>query len=403
MSRPRLLFISPRFLFPLDEGGKIRTTGVLRAMKGGSFEIVLASPALRDAGRYGDGLAGICDRFVGWPKPRLGPLRRAAAVAGPLPVSVACERSAFATDTVARELAAGPDLVVADFPHTAIVLPDRLGQPTVMFTHNVEAEIFERHAEVAHGAWKPVWQREASKMRKFEQTTLRRFDAVVAVSQRDGHALRNRYGLSHVETIDTGVDLDFYAFHPPDSCARTVVFVGAMDSRSNIDGVEVLMREIWPLVAAARPEARMLVVGRNPPHTLVAEALRRGLAWEFGGFVDDIRPAVLAADVAVIPLRVGSGTRLKVFEAMALGRPVVSTTLGVEGLAVKAGEHCLIADAPEAFAAAILRLMADAELRRRLAAAARCLLEARFSWKAVGRQFEAICQRTLARRVAAAP
>jgi glycosyltransferase involved in cell wall biosynthesis len=402
VSRPRLLFISLRFLFPLDEGGKIRTAGVLRAMKGGSFEIVLASPVPRDAGRYEDDLAGICDRFVGWPKPRVAQIRRVAALAGTLPVSVACEHSVFGADIVAREVKARPDLVVADFPHAAIVLPQRLGLPSAMFTHNVEAEIFERHAKVAHGAWKLVWQREAWKMCRFEQASLRRFDTVIAVSERDGRVLRERYGLSHVETIDTGVDLDFYTFHPPAESAQTVVFAGAMDSRSNIDAIEFLMREIWPLVAAARPEARMVVVGRNPPATLVAEARRRRLAWEFTGFVDDIRPAVLAADVSVIPLRIGSGTRLKAFEAMALGRPVVSTTLGMEGLAVAASEHCLLVDTAEGFAAAILRLLADAALRRRLAVAARRLLEARFSWSAVGRQFEAICHRTLDRRMAAA-
>jgi glycosyltransferase involved in cell wall biosynthesis len=142
----------------------------------------------------------------------------------------------------------------------------------------------------------------------------------------------------------------------------------------------------------------MAVVGRNPPATLVAEAAKKGLPWRFTGFVDDMRPEVLAGDVSVIPLRVGSGTRLKTFEAMALGRPVVSTTLGVEGLAVVPGEHCLIADTAEAFAAEIIRLLADAQLRGRLAASARRLLEEqRFSWQAIGRQFESICRRTVAR------
>ncbi len=140
----------------------------------------------------------------------------------------------------------------------------------------------------------------------------------------------------------------------------------------------------------------MLVVGRNPPAALVARAQQLGLAWRFTGFVDDIRPHVLAGDVSVIPLRVGSGTRLKAFEAMALGRPVISTPLGVEGLSVRAEEHVVLAESGPEFAAAILRLLGDGELRRRLAGAARALLEARFSWNQVGRQFEAICLRTAA-------
>lgn len=398
MSRPRLLFISPRFLFPLDEGGKIRTAGILRAMHGGIFEITLASPQPPDVARHAGSLAEVCDTFVGWPASSQNPFERLVTLIGQLPVSVGSDRSAAGRSAVLHELAAGPDVVVVDFPHTTVLLPKGLDAPSVMFTHNVETEIYERHAAVATGLWKHVWQREAAKMRAFEHTSLSRFDTVVAVSQRDGRVLRQRFGLKAVEEIDTGVDLDFYAFHPPTDTAQTVVFAGAMDSRSNVDGVEFLMEEVWPIVGAARPDARMAVVGRNPPAGLVARALQKGLPWRFTGFVDDMRPEVLTGDVSVIPLRVGSGTRLKTFEAMALGRPVVSTTLGVEGLAVVPGEHCLIADTPQAFATEIIRLLADAALRKRVAASARRLLEEqRFSWQAVGRQFESICQRTIDR------
>lgn len=398
MTRRRLLFVSPRFLFPLDQGGKIRTTGILRAMRGGAFEIVLASPAPPGWQDHAAAIATACDRFVPWPAPRQGRLGRALALAGALPVSVATDVSVHGHAVVAQELAGGPDVVVVDFPHAAVLAPARLPVPSVLFTHNVEAEILERHAAVARGLWQHVWRREAAKMQAFERDVLRRFDTVVAVSARDGRALAERYGLADVALIDTGVDLDFYPFHAPAAQAGTVVFSGAMDSRSNIDGITFLMDEVWPLVVAARPDARMRVVGRNPPAALVAKAERLGLAWSFTGFVDDIRPHVLAGDVAVIPLRVGSGTRLKAFEAMALGRPVVSTPLGMEGLDVQAGTHFLAADGGPAFAAAILRLLDAPALRRAIATAARAELEARFSWTQVGRQFEAICLRTAAAR-----
>lgn len=234
-------------------------------------------------------------------------------------------------------------------------------------------------------------------MRRFEGAALRRFDRVIAVSARDGSALARRFGIADPALIDTGVDLDFYRFHPPGAQAATVVFSGAMDSRSNIDGIGFLMDEVWPLVIARRPDARTRVVGRNPPAALVARAKRLGLAWEFTGFVEDIRPHVLAGDVAVIPLRVGSGTRLKAFEAMALGRPVVSTALGMEGLDVVAGTHFLPAETAPDFAAAILRLLNQPDLRRDLTAAARALLEERFSWSRIGRDFEQICRATMER------
>ena len=149
---------------------------------------------------------------------------------------------------------------------------------------------------------------------------------------------------------------------------------------------------MWPALVAVRPAARLLVVGRNPPESLV-RAAPPGV--RFTGTVDDIRPHVATAHLAVIPLNVGSGTRIKAFEAMAMGRPVVSTTIGVEGLDVVPGEHLLIADDPAAFIAAILRLLDDSALRISLAANARALIEEKFSWAHVARQFEAVCLHAL--------
>lgn len=393
MSRPRLLFVSPRYLFPLDEGGKIRTANMLRAMKGGRFEIELASP-VPEAGRDPAAEEGVCDRFLPWAAPSRSRLRRLAAAPGRLPVGVAVDRSRAGSRVVGAALGRRPDVVVADFPHSAMVLPRRMGVPSVMFTHNVETEIFERHAAVALGVWRPVWRDQARKMRRFEGRVLRRFDAVIAVSGRDAGVLRAEFGLGRVEAIDTGVDLEALGWTaPPPAPAGggVVAFTGTMSVRANIDGVTFLMDEVWPRVVARRPSVAAVIVGRNPPAALVRAAAERGLRWRFTGFVDDIRPEVAAAQVSVIPLRVGSGTRMKAFESMALGRPVVSTTVGVEGLDVVPGRHLLVADTAEAFAAAILRLLDEPGLAGGLAEAARALLEARFSWAQVARQFEAVC------------
>jgi glycosyltransferase involved in cell wall biosynthesis len=395
-ARPRLLFISPRFLFPLDEGGKIRTSNILRQMHGKDFSITLVSPA-PSPDAYATEIAGIADRFLSWPAPHASPLAKAVAIPGRLPISVATDRSAVGRTVVERALADWPEVVVADFPHAGVLLPERIDTASVMFTHNIEAEIYERHAAVAPFPQRLLWQNESRKMRRYEAATLRRFDTVIAVSARDGEGLRKQYGLDRIELIDTGVDLDFYPFSSPPT-EPVLVFSGAMDSRSNIDGIEFLSDEVWPLIARARPEARAVIVGRNPPTALVTKAQTRGLPWRFTGFVDDIRPHIAAAQVSVIPLRVGSGTRIKAFEAMALGRPVVSTTLGVEGLDVTPGEHFLAADTAADFAAAILRLFDDPALRTRLAHAARARLEERFSWAHVARQFEAICLRAMQHR-----
>ena len=395
------MVVSPRFLFPLDQGGRIRTANTLRHMKGGAFDITLVSPAPSDAWRFRQQTAAACDRFLSWPEAPISRLGRAMALAQRLPVAVATDASAAGRALVAAELAKRPDAVLVDFPHAAVLLPERLAVPSLLFTHNVEAEIFARHAAVVAGPMRLVWRDQARKMRRFEAATLQRFDTVIAVSARDASALRYSYGLDRVEPIETGVDVDYYAFQEPGAAPPcgpaegTVVFTGSMDSRSNVEGVEFLMREIWPLILRSRPQARAVIVGRNPPDALISEARGRGLAWEFTGFVDDVRPFVARAHVYAIPLRVGSGTRLKVFEAMAMGRPIVSTALGVEGLAVTDGVNYLAADTAGAFAAAVLALLDDAGRRAAIAAAARALVVQRFSWAQVTRRFEAICAAAL--------
>lgn len=402
--RPRLLFVSPRFLFPTDEGGKIRTASILRGMKGSAFDLTLATPAPPGYREHQAALDGVCDTLLTWPAPPVTTWRRVLALAGRLPVGVAGDHSIAGRQVVARALADAPDVVVADFPHAAVLLPDAMRIPSVMFTHNVEAEIFERHASLATGPRRAVWRDQARKMVAFEGEALRRFDTVIAVSQRDAAVLGKRFGLAHLATIDTGVDLEFFRFSqpadmpPPAPDGGTIGFTGVLDSPANIDGVDFLMREVWPLVARARRAARALMIGRRPAPALVEFARGKNLPFTFTGFVDDIRPHVADAHVMVIPLRVGSGTRIKAFEAMAMGRPVVSTRIGIEGLDIAAGEHFLAADTAPDFAAAILRLLDDAALRGRLAEAARARLEQRFGWAQVARQFETICLAAMARR-----
>ena len=391
-AKPTLLFISPRFLFPTDEGGKIRTTNILRQMKGGAFHIILASPAPLDNNRFADDITAVCDAFRSWPAAPPNQRRRIRALLDPRPVSVATDDTPQGRAAVDSALATCPDVVVFDFPHAAVLAPAPFTVPALCFTHNVEAEIYERHARVAKGPMRLVWPNQARKMQRFEGETLRRFDRVIAVSRRDAAALAARFGLNCVNPIDTGVDLEFFQQIPPPTVSGTVVFTGVMDSPSNIDGIRFLMNEVWPLLMKTHPRARALIIGRNPPETLKAAAPK---SFTFTGTVDDIRPHFAQGDLAVIPLNVGSGTRIKAFEAMAMGRPVVSTTIGVEGLDVLDGQHLLIADDAPAFAAAIARLLNDKALRSILARNAHALVETRFSWDHVARQFEAVCFSTL--------
>jgi glycosyltransferase involved in cell wall biosynthesis len=156
-------------------------------------------------------------------------------------------------------------------------------------------------------------------------------------------------------------------------------------------------------LVAVRPRINAVIIGRDPPAALSSKIRERGLNVTLTGFVDDIRTYVARSHIYVIPLWVGSGTRIKVFEAMAMGRPVISTSLGVEGLDVTDDEHFVRADNAAAFARGILCLMDDAALRLRLATAARHLMQERFSWATVAAQFEAICLDALERRQSVRP
>jgi len=396
-----LLFVSPRFLFPVDSGGKIRTTQVLRGMKGGRFRIKLMSPATPElAARHHADLAGVCDEFESWPAPAdgwRGTLNRAWHLFDELPMPVRVDRSEAAAAAVARALAARPDVVVFDFLHAAVLAPARLDTPSVIFTHNVEAQIFARHLEVARSiGMRAIWRNQLRKMRAYEGQTLARFDAVVAVSEEDRRLFERDYGVRGAHVIPTGVDLDFFGHTAPVRDSE-VVFCGSMDWLANQGAMRYFMDEVWPAIVTRVPEATMTVVGRAPPAALVAEARRRGLRWRFTGFVDDVRPIVGGAAVSVVPLQVGGGTRLKVFESMAMGPVVVSTTIGVEGLPVRSGVNCIVADDAKAMADAVVALLADREGRLAMSRAARRFVEEECGHVVAARSFENACIGALGR------
>ena len=402
VARPRMVFVSPLFLFPTDSGGKIRTTNILRGLKGGAFEVTLMSPARGEqVERWRAEIDTLCDRYVPWPAGRSkARWQRALDLLGDTPVNVAVDRTPQGLAAVRAMADSGEvDVMVFDFVHASVLRPIRMAFPAICFTHNVEAEIFARHAqESRHRLWRRVWSSQHAKMVRFESAALRGYEKVIAVSERDASQFHRSYGVASAEAIPTGVDLDHFSWQlPPDPGPErppTVVFTGAMDSPANIDGVRFFLDEIWPRVATELPQARFVVVGKHPPAALVSQA-RRWPTVEFTGLVDDVRPHIRVAQVSVIPLRVGGGTRIKAFEAMAIGSPVVSTAVGIEGLDVQVGTHFLASDDPTGFAGAVLHLLRDSAARRRLSRAARALVEARFGHRVASQAFEDICLRTL--------
>jgi glycosyltransferase involved in cell wall biosynthesis len=260
----------------------------------------------------------------------------------------------------------------------------------VLFTHNVEAEIWRRHAETHQGRMTfGLYDTQHRRMLVYEDSALQRFDGILTVSDADRKTLTRLYpdaGAKPMWVIPTGVDTEYFA---PDGTAASdarLVFAGSMDWLPNEDAMRFFCHDVLPLIRAEEPRARLSIVGRAPTAAVRALADEH---IEVTGTVADVRPFMRKAAVHVVPLRIGGGTRLKIFEAMAMGQAVVSTTIGAEGLPVTDGEHVLIADGPRAFADAVVSLLRDARRRQTLSAAARQLVLERYDWSAAAEVLDA--------------
>jgi glycosyltransferase involved in cell wall biosynthesis len=270
------------------------------------------------------------------------------------------------------------------------------GPALVLDEHNIEYEVFERmHRSERSLARRRFNQLEFRRFRRFEQDWWRRVDACVVTSSREAPAVAGHAPATRVEVVVNGVDLDFFrpAAEPPEP--RTVVFNGILDYRPNLDAAHYLVEDIWPRVLQRFPDARLRIIGRGHPADLKRLA-RPGV--ETLGRVPDLRPHMAAAAVAAVPIRMGGGTRLKVVEGLALGKPMVSTTIGCEGIGVADREHLLLADDAESFAARIVELFERPDLAASLAAAGRALMEREYSWDLGAERLDNLYQDVVAGR-----
>jgi len=227
-------------------------------------------------------------------------------------------------------------------------------------------------------------------MRRFEAQACARVSLTIAVSEADREVLAADAPGAKVRSISTGVDVSYFTPNGAHELPAGLVFTGAMDWYPNEDAMLYLVEAILPLIRREVSQASLVVVGRNPSPRLRTAAAEAGV--HVTGTVDDVRPYVADAAVYVVPLRIGGGTRLKIFEALAMGKAVVSTTVGAEGLPLIPGEHFIQADGPADFAKAVVSLLRNPVRRRELGVAGRRLVEERYSWPSVAREFEARCR-----------
>jgi sugar transferase (PEP-CTERM/EpsH1 system associated) len=392
----RILWVKSDFLHPPVAGGRIRTLEILKRLHA-RHEIHYAAFLYPDQAEALSCCHEYCTRAYPVPIRLLDKrsvrfaLQVAASFFSPLPLAVSRYRSGKMRRLIAslrnsRQF----DLVVCDFLVPSVNLTDLAG--CILFQHNVETLIWERHQSEARDPLRRFYFRlQAQRMEALERRICRQVAHIIAVSDVDARLMRSRFGVSRISVVPTGVDVDFFA--PPNAAAPSVdlIFVGAMDWLPNIDAVLFFVREILPLIRRLRPNCTLTVAGRNPTPEIRALARQDPLI-RITGTVQDIRPFLWDSAVSIVPLRIGGGTRLKIYEAMAARVPVVSTRVGAEGLDIRSPEHFLLADTPADFANACLELLQSPAQRAGLSQAAWAWIAERYAWPKVAGRFEEILE-----------
>ena len=400
----RILWVKADKLLPVQNGGNIRTYHVLRYLSERhqltfySYYGGAPDPGYeRELQRQLPGAVAVCTG-----KRELSGIARGLDYLSHLGAHAPYAVSRFASARVQKQLQTWfreqrYDVAVCDFLDAAINFPGRLNIPSVLFQHNVESEIWRRHADTAgNPVKKMLYRMEFRKMLRYERAAVRKFQHVIAVSENDRALMTKWVDGDRVTVVPTGVDLAQYrpAPNPLDISAPLVTFVGAMDWEPNVDGVEYFCAEVWPAIKAEVPQARLRIVGRNPDRRVqkwASNSINNDNSIEVTGRVPSVVEHLHQSAVIIVPLRIGGGTRLKIYEAMATGKAVVSTTIGAEGLDVHHGHDIMLADDPRSFAQAVIMLLRDPELRRRYENAA-AETAARYDWPAIGERFSEVLQ-----------
>lgn len=269
------------------------------------------------------------------------------------------------------------DLLAVENMAAAELLPPENALPSVLTLFDMQSTLFQRAREIYPTTWEDrlFYWAERAKIAHYERRNYARYDLAITMSEVDRRRLQRRCPDLSVEVVANGVDLGYFKPQPAAYDSQSVVYVGHYGYPPNADAAQYFVRTIWPLVRARVPEAQFIAVGMQPPADL---ADHPGVT--VTGAVPDVRPYLAEAAAVVAPLRVGGGTRLKIIEAMAAGKAVVSTTLGAEGIDVVAGRDLLLADEPQAFADAVVSLLTNPELRAELGRSGRTLVEQNYNW-----------------------
>jgi sugar transferase (PEP-CTERM/EpsH1 system associated) len=282
------------------------------------------------------------------------------------------------------------DLIHCEISPYGIFLDKYNGVPKVIVAHNVESDIWRRYQKFERSAVKKAYIKvQLKKLIRYESSFLKKFDGCITVSEQDADYLRKHGWDSAAYVVDNGVDIEFFKPSRERPENSSLVFTGSMDWRPNQDAVLYFVREILPLIRTEIPDVKFTVVGRKPSAEIRRlETEAPGV--RVTGTVDDVRPYMSRSQVYVVPLRIGGGSRLKILEAMAMGKPIISTRVGAEGLRIKDGENIILADSSADFAVNTVELLRDPSRMQVLGENGRKLVEDTYSWDALADQQDII-------------
>ncbi len=392
-ARPRLLFLCQTLPYPPDGGVWIRTYHVMRLLAEAFDITALCFERAATAGAGAVDATGVRDGLGRFASVEVFPIPQRHSRGRFLydHLRSAARRRVYTTyvyDSRAfhrrlREVVESQafDLVHVDSLDLARYLPDCRGVPVVCVHHDIESALLRRRAGVEQSAWRRAYfGYQAERMEDVERRWCGRVAMNVTVSERDRDRVAALAPGARVTVVPNGVDTT--EFCPADAAGEGVAFVGGTNPFPNLDALEFVSRDVLPRLRARRPQLPITWIGRASPEQQRDYAAQYGI--ELTGYLEDVRPKLRAAACHIVPMRVGGGTRLKILNSWAMGKPVVSTALGCEGLAAIDGDNLLVRDDPAAFAGAIAQVLDDAALRRRLGAAGRATAEQLYSWDAIG-------------------
>jgi len=387
----RILFLSTWFPYPPNQGGKIRAYHLLRAVAS-RHEVALVSfqdGLLKQA--WIDHVGAFCHHVEIIPREPFAQRAIGAALGwfSPKPRAVVGSWSSSMSEAV--QALAGewePDVILALAFITAPYALKTQVPLRVADVENLMGIMLQEQFQASQSSLQRLRRYIAyRKFMRYERELCQQFDINLVTSELDAQRIQEYIPLdsNQVMVVRNGVDLSYYhpGLHAP--IPQSLVFNGALSYEPNYDAMNYFLEHIYPEIKREVPDAQLSVTGRTEGVDI--QSLPNDDQVRFTGYVDDIRDVVARSSVCVVPLRQGGGTRLKILEAMALGIPVVTTSKGAEGLAVESGKHLIIADEPSEFAAATIRLLRDRSLRASLASQGYALVQERYGWEGIGRQF----------------